>query len=123
DAGDNFIVGNNNAFVVEGDTDYAGFGTATPSCDVDIVKTPASFRNLLCITDGSAASQRSLPLGIAYESSATNLTQGINSGAAWSNDDTTNNNYSSLQFVSKETGGTQYTFGHIANVFTNHATG
>jgi hypothetical protein len=65
DAGDDFIVGNNNAFVVEGDTDYVGFGTLTPACDIDIVKNPAAYRTLFCITDQSAASQRSVPM-VAY---------------------------------------------------------
>tara|TARA_R100001594_G_scaffold31094_1_gene57993 strand:- start:1631 stop:4657 length:3027 start_codon:yes stop_codon:yes gene_type:complete len=32
DAGDNFVVGNNSAFVVEGDTDFVGIGTDTPAC-------------------------------------------------------------------------------------------
>ena len=31
DAGDNFVVGNNSALVVEGDTDWVGIGTATPA--------------------------------------------------------------------------------------------
>jgi len=58
DAGDNFIVGNNNAFVVEGDTDRVGIGTATPAVALDV----GSETDAILVAKGTTAQR---PTGAA----------------------------------------------------------
>jgi hypothetical protein len=56
-------------------------------------------------------------------SSSTSLTSSVVSGGAFRNPDTTNGNYSSLQFLGVTTTGAGITFGHIACVMTDHTNG
>lgn len=53
-AGDDFIVGNNNAFVVEGDNDRVGIGTASPAATLDVAGA-ATFNNVITLTGSSFA--------------------------------------------------------------------
>ena len=58
DAGDDFLVGNNNAFVVTGDNDRVGIGTADPSVALDI----GSETDAILIAKGTTAQR---PTGAA----------------------------------------------------------